>query len=52
MCFFHGVLEEYVYMKQPPGFKDSTHPHYHCKLDKALYGLKQAPMCMVLSAQS
>jgi hypothetical protein len=43
MCFFHGVLEEYVYMKQPPGFKDLTHPHYHCKLDKALYGLKQAP---------
>jgi hypothetical protein len=30
-------------MKQPPGFVDSTKPHYHCKLDKAFYGLKQAP---------
>jgi histone deacetylase 1/2 len=30
-------------MRQPPGFEDSTTPHYVCKLDKALYGLKQAP---------
>jgi hypothetical protein len=30
-------------MKQPPGFEDSSHPEYICKLDKSLYGLKQAP---------
>jgi hypothetical protein len=30
-------------MKQPPGFEDSTHPKFLCKLDKSLYGLKQAP---------
>jgi histone deacetylase 1/2 len=39
----HGILEEDVYMKQPPGFENSARPHFIYKLDKALYGLKQAP---------
>jgi histone deacetylase 1/2 len=42
-AFLHGVLEDDVYMKQPPRYEGNTHPHYVCKLDKALYGLKQAP---------
>jgi hypothetical protein len=42
-AFLHDILEEDVFMKQPPEFVDSNFPSYHCKLDKALYGLKQAP---------
>ncbi|OMO58794.1 hypothetical protein CCACVL1_25353 [Corchorus capsularis] len=42
-AFVHGHFTDDVYMRQPPGFVNSTHPHHICKLRKAIYSLKQAP---------
>ena len=42
-AFFNGYINEEVYVKQPPGFKDYKKPSHVYKLKKALYGLKQAP---------
>lgn len=44
--FLHGVFNEEVFMKQPPGFIHRDYPHRVCKLTKAIYDLKQAlPAC-------
>jgi len=37
------VIEEEVFVKQPPGFEDLKNPDHVYKLKKSLYGLKQAP---------
>ncbi|CAI7825957.1 unnamed protein product, partial [Closterium sp. NIES-54] len=40
-AFLNGILEEDVYMTQPPGYEDGT--GRVCRV--SIYGLKQAPRC-------
>ena len=41
-AFFHGGLEEDIYMIQPEGFIVQGQENLVCRLRKSLYGLKQA----------
>nr|GEW03847.1 putative ribonuclease H-like domain-containing protein [Tanacetum cinerariifolium] len=41
-AFLYDIIEEEVYVCQPPGFKDPYFPDKVYKLEKALYGLHQA----------
>jgi hypothetical protein len=38
-----GVLEEEIYMEQPPGFVIAGSESKVCRLKKSIYRLKQAP---------
>jgi len=42
-AFLNGVIQEEVYVEQPPGFESNTFTHYVSKLYKALYELNQDP---------
>jgi hypothetical protein len=39
----NGVIQEEVYVRQPPGFESPKYPDRVYKLSKDLYGLNQAP---------
>ena len=41
-AFLNGYINEEVYVKQPPGFKDFKNPSHVFKLRKSLFDLKQA----------
>jgi hypothetical protein len=42
-AFLNGVIQEEVYIREPPGFKNRKYSNRVYKLSEALYGLKQAP---------
>ena len=42
-AFLNGDIDEDIYMRQPPGFKNKVLPDHVCKLNRCIYGLKQAP---------
>jgi hypothetical protein len=43
IAFMYGLLQEQVYMEQPPSYANSSHPNHVCRLKKTIYGLKQTP---------
>jgi hypothetical protein len=41
--FLNGIIQEEVFIRQPPGFENPKYPNRVYKLSNTLYGLKQTP---------
>ena len=41
--FLNGLINDEVFVEQPPGFENFNFPNHVFKLKKTLYGLKQTP---------
>ncbi len=44
-AFLNGILEEEIYMDQPPGYMKKGEENRVCKLKRSIYGLKQSSRC-------
>lgn len=42
-AFFHGYLEDEIFLEQPEDFRVKGKENYMCRLKESLYGLKQTP---------
>jgi hypothetical protein len=40
IAFLHGILDEELYMVQPPYFEDIANPTHVCHLRKSIYNLR------------
>ncbi|WVZ72411.1 hypothetical protein U9M48_020877 [Paspalum notatum var. saurae] len=47
-AFLHGVLEEEVFMKQPPGYRDESKPDFVCRLKKIPIWTQTGSTCLQL----
>nr|GEU79332.1 putative ribonuclease H-like domain-containing protein [Tanacetum cinerariifolium] len=46
-AFLYGIIDEEVYVMQPPGFQDPEFLEKVYKVEKAMYGLHQAPRAWI-----
>lgn len=44
-AYLYGVLDEEIFMRQPPGFEVPGNEELVCKLKRSIYGLRQSARC-------